>query len=184
MFNPLEKLAEIQLKHTKAILLIGIVLTVVLALGIPNIKLMTDFQDSLPDNIEPIQAREKVETQFGNINSIIILMETNDKPVQEGYVTDIRDPRVIRTVKFLTEQLENEGIVSSVNSMSSLFDEVPESKEQVKQRLNMIDASFTNRDFTATTMFVKLEGKMTEENIDRATNVIRENLDETPQYPG
>lgn len=184
MVNPLEKLAEIQLEHTNIILLVGTVLTVVLSLGIPKINLMTDFQDSLSDSIEPIEAQEKVETQFGNINSIIVLMETNDKPKQEAYVTDIRDPRVIHTLDFLTKELEREGIVSSANSMSSLFGEVPETKEQVKQRLEHSDASFTNRDFTATTMFVELEGKMSEDNIEKATRVIEENLDETPQYPG
>jgi len=85
---------------------------------------------------------------------------------------------------FLEKQLENEPIVDSSNSMASLFSEVPENKSYVKQRLESSTASFTNRDFTATTMFVELSEDMTEENIKEANRVIEQNIDQSPKYPG
>jgi predicted RND superfamily exporter protein len=65
-----------------------------------------------------------------------------------------------------------------------LFQGVPESKEQVKERLASSGVELTNRDYTATTMFVQLSEDLTEDNIREASAVIDENLAETPKYPG
>lgn len=180
----LQNLAEFQLRNTDEILVASFLLTLVLAAGIPQIQLITDFQDSLPEKLEPVRAQDRVESSFGSSQSIIILFETNDAPRQQSYVTDVRDRRLVRTLEFLEEDLERESIVSSTSSMASLFDSPPESDQEVKQRLRSSDASFTNRDYTATTMFVELSGEMTEENVREATEVIRQNIQEAPKYPG
>jgi len=180
----LETVAETQIAHTRKIIALSIVITAVLALGIPEIRLQTDFQDSLPDDIDAIAAQDKVENNFGSSDSIIILFQINDEPKQESYVTDIRDERVVSSLRFLEEELEREQSIENANSMASLFESDPESKEEVKQRLQASDASFTNRDYTATTLFVELEEEMTEDNIREATRDVRENIGETPKYPG
>jgi len=184
MVKPLESLAKLQLEHTQAILVIGLLTTIILATGIPKIQLQTDFQDSLPDTLDPIEAQEKVEANFGNSDSIIILFQVNDESKEKGFVTDVRDPNTLRTMMFLESELKEEPEVDTVNSMGSLFEEVPENKSSVKQRLAQTDASFTNRDFTATTMFVTLSEDMTEENVRDATQVIEENIEQSPKYPG
>lgn len=159
-------------------------MTLVFALGLPNIELQTDFQSSLPDSIDAIQTQDRAEANFGSSDSIIVLFETNDKALEENYVTDVRDPRMVRSMLFLSEELDNEAEISSVNSMASLFDEKPESKEAVKQRIQRSGVSFTNRDYTASTMYVELSNDMTEENIREATRIINRNIEETPKYPG
>lgn len=184
MQNALEKVADLQIAHSKLIVAASLVLTLVLATGIPEIRLQTDFQDSLPDDIEAIQAQDKVESNFGSSDSIIVLFEVNDRRKQENFVTDIRDPRVLRTLIFLEEGLEKEGIIDSTNSMASLFDSQPGSKTGVKKILQSSGASFTNRDYTATTMFVKLSGEMTEENIREANQAVKEEIEDSPKYPG
>lgn len=184
MSDILERLAELQLNRTGEILLICGALTVILGVGIPQIELMTDFQESLPDDLDPVRAQDKVEANFGNTNAIIVLIETDKEPLEDGFITDVRDPRTIHTLNFLENQLENEAIVSSTNSMASLFEENPDTKEEVRQRLSSTSASFTNRDFTATTMFIELSEDMTEENIKEATEVIKENIQQSPRYPG
>lgn len=182
--SSLQRLAEIQLDHTNKILGAALLLTIILATGIPQIQLMTDFQESLPDDIDAVRAQDKVEANFGNTNSIIILYQTDDQMKEPSYVTDVRDPRVIQSMGFLERELQRETIVSSTSSMASLFDSRPRDKEEVKKKLQATDASFTNRDYTATTMFVKLSEDMTEENIQEATKVIEENIEESPKYPG
>lgn len=184
MKSPLEYLAKAHLNHTDKIIVFCALLTVVLAVGVPQVQLDTDFQDSLPDDIPAIRAQDKVESNFGASNSIIVLFETNDEKLEENYVTDIRDPRMIRTMNFLEDELGNEPSISSVNSMASLFDENPDSKEKVKEVLRRSDASFTNRDFTASTMYIQLSNEMTEENVQAATETIDENIEQAPKYPG
>ncbi|MFB6203096.1 MAG: MMPL family transporter [Candidatus Nanohaloarchaea archaeon] len=182
--NPLEALAEFQLGNTRTVLLASLVLTVVLGSGIPDIQLQTDFQASLPDDLPPIMTKERVEAKFGNTNSIIVLVQTTEDRREESYVTDMRDPRVVEMLNSLERELDREPMVSSVNSMGSLFRENPDSKREVKKVLRSSRGSFLNRDYTATTVFVRLKGEMTEENIAQATTMIEENIEQVPKPPG
>lgn len=184
-FNPLEKLADLQVEYSKSILILGLLATAVLATGLPSIQLETDFQSSLPDDLAPIQAQDKVESEFRSSSSIIILFQTNDESLEESFVTDVRDPQMIKMQRTLAEELRSEAMVDEVQSSASLFPQLPESKEQVKNTLERVNSgSFFNRDFTATQMYVTLEGEMTEENIREATNLIEQNLEQTPKEPG
>jgi predicted RND superfamily exporter protein len=183
-FNPLNQLAYIQIEHTNKVIAACLLVTLFLVAGIPKIQIQTDFQEGLPQDLPPIEAEEKVQAKFGNTESLIILFKTNDKVLEENYVTDVRDPRMITTLNFLQDELEREPIVESTNSMASLFEQNPGSKEAVKQRLSDTSASFANRDYTATTMFVQLTDEMNEENVRKATDVIETNLEESPKYPG
>jgi len=184
MISPLRLLARTQLERTDHIIVVCMLLTALLATGIPNIELQTDFQSSLPDTLDPIATQDKVEANFGSSDSIMVLFETNKEIQEEGFVTDVRDPRMIRSMRFLDNQLQKEPSIASVNSMASMFDETPGSKGEVKQVLDQSEASFTNRDYTATTMYVELSNEMTEENIAKATETINENIEQSPKYPG
>lgn len=182
--RPLELLAKAHLEYTDYLIAFCALLTIFLASGLPSVELQTNFQDSLPDSIDPIEAQEKVENNFGSSNSIIVLFQTNDAELEENFVTDVRDPRMIRSMNFLEEELQNEPSISTVNSMASLFDQNPDSIYEVKTVLKSTEASFSNRDFTATTMNIQLDGEMTEEKIKEATKIIKENIAQTPKYPG
>lgn len=184
MKSPLKYLARAHLDHTNKIIVLCGLLTVLFAVGLPQIQLQTDFQAGLPDDIPAIEAQDKVEANFGSPDSIIVLFETDKETLEENYVTDVRDPRMIRTLNFLEEELQNDPSISSVNSLGMLFEENPESKEEVKSVLSQSQASFTNRDYTATTMYIQLSEDMTEENIKEATNTINENIEQAPKYPG
>lgn len=184
--NPLEKLAELQIQNSRTILLTGVLVTAVLTTGLPGIQLETDFQSSLPDDLPPIQAQEKAESEFRSSSSIIILFQTNDAPQEESFVTDVRDPRMIRMLSNLQQELERESIVGQVRSPASFFpQQLPETKEQVKDGIERAGAgTFFNRDYTATQMYVNLNEEMSEENIREATRVIERNLEQTPKQPG
>lgn len=184
MRSPLDLLAELHLSYTNYVLGFCGALTVLLAFGLPMIELQTDFQASLPDDIPAVQAQDKVEANFGSPDSFIVLFETSDEPVEDSYVTDVRDPRLIRSMTFLSDELTSEPLVRSTNSMASLFDGIPESKDAVKRRLASSGVELTNRDYTATTMFVQLSEDLTEDNIREASALIEENLEEAPKYPG
>lgn len=185
MRSPLEKLAEFQTKRTNVLVAMALILTVLLSFGIPKITLQTDFQESLPDDLAPIKTKEKINNRFSNTDSIIVLFQVNDEAKKESYVTDVRDPRFIRSLQFLSRELEREEIVASTSSLASVFPKVPESKQAVKRRLEEVNKpGLTNRDYTASTMYVKLSEESTEESVIEATKVLQENIDETPMYPG
>ena len=182
--DPLKILARIQLEHTNKVIIACLLFTGILATGIPQIQIQTDFQEGLPQTLPPIEAEDKIQASFGNTESLIILFQTDDSPLQENYVTDVRDPRMVRTMNFLEEELEREPIIESTSSMATFFEENPGSKEEVKQTLAATNANFFNRDYTATTMFVQLSEEMNEQNIKKANRVIDENIEESPKYPG
>ena len=183
--KPLQKLAELQIVRSREIILTGLLVTILLAIGLPSIQLETDFQSSLPDDLPPIQAQEKVESEFRSSSSIIILFQVNGEPLEESFVRDMREPEAIRMQKSLSKELNSESIVGEVQSPAMLFTEIPESKESVKQTIDQGGgSSFFNRDYTASQMYVTLEDEMSEENIREATNVIETNLEQTPKQPG
>ena len=185
MRNPLEKLAEIQISNPGLIVLTGFLLTLVLATGLPGIQLQTDFQSSLPDDLPEIRAQDKVESEFRSSSSIIILFQVNEKPLEENFITDVRDPGLLEMQERLTQELESEPMVSQVRSPATFFPRIPETREQVKKALKGTNTeSFFNRDFTATQMYVSLEGEMSEENIREASDLIDKNLEQTPKQPG
>ena len=184
--DSLEKLANLQINHSRRIILGGLLLTLVLATGLPDIQLETDFQSSLPDDLDPIQTQDKVESEFRSSSSIIVLFQVNDEQKEESFVTDVRDPRLIRSQKALADELREEVIVGEVQSSASLFEDIPETKEEVKQAVERSGqgAQLYNRDYTATQMLITLDEEMTEENIRDANQKIRENLEQTPKQPG
>lgn len=181
----LDKLVDLQINYSKALLLSGFLLTLILALGIPDIQLETDFQSSLPDDLGPIQTQDKVESEFRSSSSIIVLFQTNEESQEPSFVTDVRDPKMIRMQSDLENELMEESIVENVRSPASLFEEIPESKEEVKQVVAQTRAQqLFNRDYTASQMYITLEEEMNEENIREATQVINENIGRTPKQPG
>lgn len=183
--NPLQELAETQIEHTRIILIAGLILTLILSTGLPSIQLETDFQSSLPDDLEPIQAQDKVESEFRSSSSIIVLFQVSEEPQEESFVTDVRDPQMIQMMSDLQSQLEDEPMVGQIRSPASLFPQIPESKAQVKATLERAGgSSFFNRDYTATQMYVTLNGEMNEENIREATQLINKNIEQTPKQPG
>jgi len=185
-FNPLNRLANLQVEKPRVILLVALVLTGFMVTGLPSIQIQTDFQASLPDDLPPIQTQDKVESEFRSSSSILILFQTTDEQLKEGYVTDMRDPRMIRMQNSLTQQLESESIVGNVRSTASLFSDNPENIEQVKTAVERSGqgSQLFNRDYTATQMFVSLDEEMSEENINKASNLINEALDDTAKQPG
>lgn len=182
--NPLRNLAKIQLEHTNKVIIGCLIFTAVLVSGIPQIQIQTDFQEGLPQDLPPIVAEEKVQSKFGNTESLIILFQTDKTAQQKNYVTDMRDPRMVRTLNFLEDELEQEPIIESTSSFASFFDNTPASKEEVKQTLAQTNANFFNRDYSATTMSVQLSEEMNEENVKEANRVIDQNIKESPKYPG
>lgn len=182
----LERLASVQTSRNRELLLLALVFTAFMATGIPSIQLQTDFQASLPDDLDPIQAEERVEAKFGSQDSIIVLFEVNKEPLEPGFVSDVRDSRLLESQAFLDRELERADSVSDVRSPSDLFEEIPGEREDVVSRLENSPGSsaFFNRDFTSSVVFVELADESTEGNIRESTRTIEENLEQTPMYPG
>lgn len=185
MVSPLRSIAGAQLQYPLVFVGLAIVLTGVLGLGIPQIQLQTDFQASLPDDLPPIAAQDRVEAQFGTQDAIIILIEIDDRPKEPTDVTDMRNPALIGNLRFLQGELEREPLVDSVSGLPALFRSDPGSKQEVKQILAQAGTpDVMNRDYTATTLFVTMSEPATEDNIRRAADMIDAAIEDTPWQPG
>ncbi len=177
----LKKIAEVQIKHAPLILLAGTALTALLATGIPNIQLQTDFQEGLPDDLEPIQAEEKVESEFRSSSSILVVFELEDDTLESGDIKDMRDPEMLESMRFLENRLEERTLVDSVTSPAPPRGEIPGSIENVSVEGS---ESLYSRDYTAAQMLVQLNEEMTEENIREAESLIRNEIDDYPDPAG
>lgn len=186
MKNPLTALGNLQKNRYGQLIVLSLVLTATLATGIPKIQLQTDFQASLPDSLDPIQAEDRLEAKFGSTDSVIILYETNQKPVEENYVTDIRNPQVIESQNRLTDALEKEEEISQASSVADLFQKIPENKTQIKNTVQATSAGqrFLNRDYTKSIVFVELASDATEDNVKTTARVVSQNLETTGTPPG
>ena len=176
----LEGLADFQARNAELVILAAIVFTAGVATGIPDIQIQTDFQEGLPDDLPPIEAQDKVESEFRSSSSILILFQVEDGAVSETDVTDLRDPRMLNYLQTLETRLENEGIVSQASTPASSIEEIPETVENASN----IPGSFYSRDFTSTQASVRLTETMSEENIREATRTINSNLEDAPPPAG
>jgi predicted RND superfamily exporter protein len=183
--KPLDILAGMQISHSREIILAGALITLILASGLPSIQLETDFQSSLPDDLPEVQAQDKVESEFRSSSSIIILFQTSDQPLEESFIRDLRDQEALQMQKSLSDELRSEPMVGEVQSPAALFQQIPENQEIAETVIEQSGGdSFFNRDYTASQMYVTLEGEMSEENIQKATQLINENIEQTPKQPG
>ncbi len=177
----LKKLAEFQHRYASPICMLAVFLTVAIALGMQNIRLQTDISKELPQDLEVIKLQNKVSEKFGGTDTLLILVRLDKNCRIRSAPKDIRDPRIIRMLVELENQIRKEPSVSSVQSAGSFFaypENVPANIEVVKQIFAKVKSSkmFFNRDYSATLMIVSADLGKSEEKIRRFVSKIRDDI--------
>ena len=117
-------------KNPRLILALSLVLTLVFALGIPQIKYDNDVRSMLPaGNAEvAINNYYEAEDQFGNSNLIFIGVESSDaySPASLGYVRELQTK-----IEALNETLP-------VKNLAKLLSLTPEEAQKVKEGLGSL----------------------------------------------
>lgn len=160
----LEKVSEIQYNHAKKIALISIILTVIFAVGIFNIRLQTDFNKEMPQDLDVIKLQNAISNKFGGLESIIVLVELDKEKYYSNSPTDIRDPRVIQTLISLEELVKEDSKVSNIQSTGSIFSAlgyVPNSTQSISMILDQFPqtSALFNKNYSATMMLISVDLK-------------------------
>jgi len=174
----LEKTSGFCVKHAEKIFLIVVIITILMFFGITQIELQTDISNFLSESTSPVVKLDKeVSNKFGEDNGVMISFKIDDKS-GSGYIKDIRDIRVIKSVVELTDKLKAEDNVKNVQSIGNFFENYPE--QDYEKILNAVlnnpaSKNFFNRDYTQTLIFVTVKGKSQKEIDD----IVKEITDDT-----
>ncbi len=180
--NILKNLASFQYKYSSLIFAITVVLTITIGLGIQNIHLQTDISKELPQNLDVIKLQNKISDKFGEADTVMVLIKLDKNCKLENSPKDIRDPKVIRMLIGLEDEIKKESSVSSVQSAGSFFvypENVPDNIELIKQILAKIPNGemFFNKDYSATLMIISADLGKSEEKVNRFVSKIKEDIE-------
>jgi len=178
----LKNLARFQYKYSFLIFMITVILTIAIGLGIQNIRLQTDISKELPQDLDVIKLQNKISDKFGGADTVMVLIKLDKNCELENAPKDIRDPKVIRTLVSLENEIKKEPSVSSVQSPGSFFvypENVPDNIELIKQILAKIPNSemFFNKDYSATLMIISADLGKSEEKINRFVSKIKGDIE-------
>ena len=134
----LGKIGKLELKYCWIFLLLIILFTSFSVVGITKIEIESDFDKFNPQGIPVVDLSDKIDKEFSQLSSFVIIIELDDESNIGEQITDIRDPKVIKFLIELENNLKTEKKVESVFSLGSFFQQTPESLDQSKQILNQI----------------------------------------------
>jgi len=189
MLKPLLRwIGELQATHARTIFVLAIVLSAVMALGVPRIRLQTDLSKELPSGVPTIELQDRIGEKFGDSDVFLIVISLDPDSDVEGRVQDIRDPRVLEMVLELHQLLEGEPEVSSVFSIAPAlaYTGIPPDLESSKEMLSRIPQASQafNRDYTATVVFASTDLGADEERVRSFMKSINEDMEAVRRPPG
>ncbi|GBF36633.1 efflux RND transporter permease subunit [Methanofervidicoccus abyssi] len=149
--NILRKIAIFSEKKPFLMVMIILIITVLAGIEATNVKFQTAFEKMLPQNNPIIKTLYEVRDNFGGTDIIIICikLKPSDSPDK---VNDIRDPRVLRYIKFLEDDLKGiDGITDVSSPVDVIIKEnngtVPNDIETVKEIYNSLPENVRNKIF-------------------------------------
>jgi uncharacterized protein len=110
----LRRVENLFLHHSRPIIAVGIVLTVILFAGTPFIKSDIQVSRMLSENTKEIKDIKYVETNLANVNSVELMIE--------GKEDAFRNPEVWKKVAQLEHRLLDDPEVVSIDSLLPLLD--------------------------------------------------------------
>ncbi len=183
----LQRLAEIQKKHTRLLAVLVILITIVLGIGLKDLSINSDFRKEMPKDLPVFALNDRVADKFGGEDTVVIAAEIDDSVDSKNAVRDIRDPRVIQSLIFLDEELRGEASITSVMSPASFFrGNKSVALESITETLGnnpQSDALFS-RSYKMALMYVTADIGSGEEQIQDFNKLIQKHIDYTPKPPG
>lgn len=176
----LKHIAGLQKKYALPILLVVLFITIVIGLGIGNIRLETDMNKEMPQELPIYVLNDKITATFGGQDTIMVLIMLDNDQDTKDTPKDIRDPKIMQYLLDFEESLSTESSVSGVMSASTFFKGLPiDSIESIKSYEAMIPqlSNFFSRDYSSTFMLVTTDIGGSEKKIKEIVNLIDEKID-------
>lgn len=184
----LEGIGEFQGRHANAIVIVALVLTLLLGMGVGNIRMETDLAKEMPKDMPIMKLQDKVSETFGGYDVVIVVISLDHSATQKDAVQDIRDPRVIKLITELGDQIGSENSVDSVNSLAQIFKQtgIPQTSAGVRAILDRVPESKSafNKDYSATIIQVNANLGSQEQTVRNLEEAIRKDIDSSPVPPG
>lgn len=156
----LEKIARFEKKNAGKILIFVFIVTIFMLYGVFNLKVQSDMEKSFPQNLPVYELKNKITSKFGGQDAILVLVEL-DSDSNNREINDIRDPKVVKFLMNLENELKKEKEFNSVQSMGTIFQQYgePESLLESKKVLESIPSvdSFFSRDYSMTMLFISAD---------------------------
>jgi predicted RND superfamily exporter protein len=140
-----------------AVLLLAAVLLSSFSSNVETVEQQTE--DFLPDSEPVIQAFDVLDAEFPSAGgtTYTVLIQVDPDHVNSTEVRDVRDPRFLRYVETVTKELRTLEKVSSVQSPSQLFSDIPSSKIGVESALEKMGEPRWSRSIAEDYRSVKVE---------------------------
>ena len=182
----LKKLAQIQKKHTKLLAVMIVIFTIVIGIGLKDLKVNSDIRNEMPTELPIFKLNDKVSDKFGGADTVVIAAQLDVSVDSKSAVRDIRDPGVIRSLIFLDAELRDREGVSSIASPASFFrGRKTVSDEEISSMMRTPEAdAFFSRDYSMALMYVTADIGTGEEKIQIFNRLIEEQISYTPHPPG
>ena len=174
------KLALIEYKHSKIIVISMILLTVFLSFGALNLRFESDFMKELPQNFDVIRTQNIINSEFGEEEGIIILLETNF-----DVVNDIRNKESLESLYELENRLKSRpeiiDVVGPGTVYYSIFRGIPSDDATLREVAKTMPG-LISKDYTSAIVMVKMGGVRGEEEIQTAIDIVNEETEKVELY--
>lgn len=183
----LRKLSALQIKYTWIMILLLAIFTVFCIFGFSKLHLESDFSTFDPQELDVIKLSNKIDSDFSEFESVVIIVELDDSLDSEGLPTDIRDPEIIAFMKRLQKNLEKERTIQNVQSVGLIFhEEVPEDLNDVKDVLMQVPGSerFFDNGYEMTIAFIEADVGADSEKIRALDEKVNEIIEQSGKPGG
>lgn len=188
----LKKTASFSEENPILMVLIILIITIFAGISSTNIKSQTAFEKMLPQDDPVIKTLYEVRDNFGgtDVVTIAIKLKPSDSPDK---VNDIRDPRVLKLIKFIEDDLKD---VNGITKVSSPADEIiqrndgniPNDLDTVKEIYNSLPDDKKNRIYNADYSMVIVNADTDvggdKSKLRRVMADVYETVDDAPVPPG
>ncbi len=114
----LERLSLFIERKWYLIIVIHLILFSFFLINIEKVKVEGNFEKLIPSDSKAIKNINLLRNKFDTGDSFLIIVHIKREDYERGYVTDIRDERVLNYIRELTEKLRKERFVSNVVSVT------------------------------------------------------------------
>ncbi|AEH06592.1 efflux RND transporter permease subunit [Methanothermococcus okinawensis] len=188
----LRRTARFSEKKPFVMVTIVLIITVLAGLAATNIKSQTSFEKMLPQDDPIIKTLYEVRDNFGGTDVITICIKL--KPSDSfDKVNDIRDPRVLRYIKFLEEDLNGIDGITSINSPADIIiqkngGKVPNDLNTVKEIYDSLPdkekSRIFNSEYSMVTINAFTDAGGDQNKLLRVMDNVNERIDDSPTPPG
>ncbi len=184
--SSLMKLASFQKKNALAIFVLVLVITLFLGIGLTKFAIESDIEKEMPQDLPIFKINDEISDKFGGQDVVLVVVQLDKESDDKEAPIDIRDPRIIKFLMELENNLKQEDLIENVQSVGTIFNQFgePQSLEQVRTILSQVPSSemFFNKDYSITLLYISTDVGSSEDKVKELTEIVSEKI-ETSMKP-